>query len=385
MWTYEQTHPWLDFRWEPRKMPYPVWLLLGEAAALCDRIATASLPPPDAQLLDYSALLRGVLANAALDGNSLTEEQVDRLFEGSLELPPSQRYLQQEIENGVKVVRWTADRAKAGDRDTGPWVMQLLHTQLMKGLPLQVSPAAGEYRRSPSAGVPPKEIGAALERLQGWLSSALFAPEHEEEQVPFGIVRAILAHLYLLWIEPFGEGNGRTARVVEHQLLLTAGLPAVAAHQLTIHAARTRTAYARELAASTKAGGDPIPFIAYQVRGFVDALRALCTEVDQAQHQALWRSHMGNVLHPEPEGQGARQWRLMTDLGEHRAPVPANRIAQLSPELARTYARLHPKTLQRDLTWLVEQRLLMRTPEGFLAQQGALRPFAPARPRAVHA
>ncbi|HEX2616740.1 MAG TPA: hypothetical protein VHL57_04310, partial [Flavobacteriales bacterium] len=98
MRTYEQTHPWIDFHWEPRKVPYPIWLLLGEAAALAQRLATASLPPEEAALFEYSALLRGVLANATLDGNSLTEEQVDRLFEGSLELPPSQRYQQLEIE-----------------------------------------------------------------------------------------------------------------------------------------------------------------------------------------------------------------------------------------------------------------------------------------------
>src|SRR6185369_15824458 len=127
----------------------------------------------------------------------------------------------------------------------------------------------------------------ALDRLQGWLTSALFEPEHPEEVMPFGIVRAILAHLYLLWIEPFGEGNGRVARMVEHQLLLHAGLHAVAAHQLTLQAGRTRTEYARQLAASVKAGGDPIPFIAYQVRGFVDALHELWAEVEQAQHQAL--------------------------------------------------------------------------------------------------
>ncbi|MFT3883946.1 MAG: Fic family protein [Flavobacteriales bacterium] len=343
-------------------------------------MAGTSLPPNDAALLDYAAFLRGVLANATLDGNSLTEEQVDRLFEGSLELPPSQRYLQVEIENLVKAIRSTAAHAKAGDLDLSPLTIQLLHAQLLKGLPL-VSGAAGEYRSTPSAGPAPEAITGAMDRLHEWSSSSILAPEQEEERMASGILRAVLAHVYLLWIEPFAEGNGRMARLAEHQLLLGAGVPAIAAHQITIQAAATRTAYARQLADSRNAG-NVAPFITYQVRGFVDALRALWAEVEQIQHQALWQHHMGHLLRPEPEGQGARRLQLMSDLAGHRTPVPASRLSRLSPELARLYALLNPKTLQRDLAWLEAERLLVRTPNGFLARQDLLRPFAAAKPEA---
>ena len=49
------------------------------------------------------------------------------------------------------------------------------------------------------------------------------------------ILRAITAHLYLIWIHPFGDGNGRLARLVEFTILLKSGIPSIAAHLLSNH------------------------------------------------------------------------------------------------------------------------------------------------------
>ena len=37
----------------------------------------------------------------------------------------------------------------------------------------------------------------------------------EGSRYAFSILKAIFAHVYLAWIHPFGDGNGRTARLVE--------------------------------------------------------------------------------------------------------------------------------------------------------------------------
>jgi Fic family protein len=44
-------------------------------------------------------------------------------------------------------------------------------------------------------------------------------------EIPYAILKAILAHLCLAWIHPFGDGNGRTARLVEFQILIFPGCP----------------------------------------------------------------------------------------------------------------------------------------------------------------
>jgi len=63
-----------------------------------------------------------------------------------------------------------------------------------------------------------------LERLCVWLESADFTPQPGLELV-YAILKAIVAHVYLAWIHPFGDGSGRTARLMEFQILMVAGVP----------------------------------------------------------------------------------------------------------------------------------------------------------------
>lgn len=56
----------------------------------------------------------------------------------------------------------------------------------------------------------------------------------------YAIFKAVVAHLYLAWIHPVGDGNGRTARLVEFQILLSSGVPSPAAHLLSNHYNQTR-------------------------------------------------------------------------------------------------------------------------------------------------
>ncbi|MBI4725858.1 hypothetical protein HY768_01300 [candidate division TA06 bacterium] len=44
-------------------------------------------------------LAKGVAATTAIEGNSLSEEQVLQHMEGTLKLPPSKKYLAQEVDN----------------------------------------------------------------------------------------------------------------------------------------------------------------------------------------------------------------------------------------------------------------------------------------------
>ncbi len=39
--------------------------------------------------------------------------------------------------------------------------------------------------------------------------------DDRNNRVAAAILRAVLAHLYIAWIHPFGDGNGRTARLAK--------------------------------------------------------------------------------------------------------------------------------------------------------------------------
>ena len=85
----------------------------------------------------------------------------------------------------------------------------------------------------------------------------LAAPKWLEPVMP--ILSAILAHLYLAWIHPFGDGNGRSARLLEFGVLLTGRVPTVAAHLLANFYNDTRSEYYRQLRIASESGGDVVP------------------------------------------------------------------------------------------------------------------------------
>ena len=57
-----------------------------------------------------------------------------------------------------------------------------------------------------------------------WLDGPGFSGDGAT-RVPVAIIKASLVHLYLAWIHPFGDGNGRTARLCEFLVLVTSGVP----------------------------------------------------------------------------------------------------------------------------------------------------------------
>ena len=102
------------------------------------------------------------------------------------------------------------------------------------------------------------------------------------------------AHLYLAWIHPFGDGNGRTARLVEFLLLANCGVvPMPAAHLLSNHYNLTRDRYYRELARASESGGDTLGFLTYAIEGFIDGIREVIGMVREQQVNIAWEQ-----LHP---------------------------------------------------------------------------------------
>ena len=104
-----------------------------------------------------------------------------------------------------------------------------------------------------------------IERLAEWLESdAVQTPKgggSDDPEIGFALAMAcaVYAHLYIAWLHPFGDGNGRTARLLDllFQFLILArsGMaPLPAAHLLSNHYNLTRDQYYRELAKASSTG-----------------------------------------------------------------------------------------------------------------------------------
>ena len=114
MKTYERTHPWLTFIANLKNAPPTLWLMLGECQSKCEHIARVPLRPATAKQLYQVYLAKGALATTAIEGNTLSEEEVLQHLEGKLKLPPSREYLIKEIDNIVEGCNSTLQAIKPG-------------------------------------------------------------------------------------------------------------------------------------------------------------------------------------------------------------------------------------------------------------------------------
>mgnify|MGYP003579322344 CR=1 FL=1 len=79
---YEATHPWLKFSLRIPPDDFRLWLMLGEISSKVQHLSGVPLRPDVAAELHRIYLAKGALATTAIEGNTLTEEQVRQLIDG---------------------------------------------------------------------------------------------------------------------------------------------------------------------------------------------------------------------------------------------------------------------------------------------------------------
>jgi Fic family protein len=365
---YESTHPWISFQaTDVNRVPSNDWMLLGEAKSKCQHLAGAPLKPAVAQKLYRVTLVKGALASTAIEGNTLTEDQANGILDGTYAAPPSRRYQEQEVRNVQRALQDLNDRIVRGERiELSAQLIKDFNRQVLEGLPADDHVEPGEIRKGSVGvgnyrGAPAEDCEYLLGRLVDWLNSATF--EHDDPELHFAVVlaKAVYAHLYLAWIHPFGDGNGRTARLVEFAILADCGMvPMPAAHLLSNHYNLTRDQYYRELAAASSSGGDTLPFLVYAIKGFIDGIREAIDMVRQQQIEVAWVNFVHEQFSREPNTKATDRQRSLVLAMPMEGAVPRGDLAGLTPKLAQLYASAGPRTLSRDLNHLVSVGLLRR-------------------------
>lgn len=382
--SYEETHPWLRFTVDLKAASPNLWLLLGEAQSKCQHIAGVPLLPGVAEQLYQLFLAKGVLATTAIEGNTLSEPQVLELLRGQLELPASKEYLRQEVDNIIEACNSIGDAVLGGDEGRiNCEDIKEYNFLVLDGLPLDEGVIPGDIRtydvgvggyKAPRA----EECEYLLERLCVMLNEEMGAPGTlVDYRLGIGVLRAIVAHLYIAWIHPFGDGNGRTARLLEFRILLAAGVPATAAHLLSNHYNQTRAEYYRQLDTAHRSRGDILPFIEYALRGFVEGLREQMDTIQEQQQTVHWINYVHERFRDKDSPAQIRRRRLAIDLSLRAGPVPIQDISQITPRIAAGYAGLSEKTIRRDVRELERMELVAVTPEGARARPEAMRAFLP--------
>ncbi|WP_328321807.1 Fic family protein [Kribbella sp. NBC_00382] len=383
---YEETHPWLTFKLDLNRLSHRTWMLLGEAQSKCEHIAGVPLRPEIAKQLMAVYLSKGAHGTTSIEGNTLSEGEVMRRVEGDLDLPVSREYLGQEIDNIVEAYNGTVRRILKGEpvRVT-PEHLLGHHAMILRGQPRKPDVEPGQFRNHSVGvanyrGAPAEDIPYLLNRLCSWLSNDFtVSDEHSDMHWALNVMKALMAHLYIAWIHPFGDGNGRVSRMLEFEFLVQAGVPLPACHVLSDHYNRTREAYYAALARTSREDGYPVEvFIQYAIQGFVDELREQLSLVRDHQMDVTWQNYVHDVYRDQDTPARRRQRHIALDLPIDE-PTPRAKLRVLSARVAAEYAGKTSKTVARDLNELTRAGLVIRTPRGILPNRDLIRAFLAAR------
>lgn len=380
--TYKETHPWISFRLNLSRCSPDFWILTGEAKSKCEHIASVPLKPETAKKLHTVYLVKGVRGTVAIEGNTLSEDQVQLRLKGDLPLPQSQEYLGTEVDNIVQAINQIGVLVKASPKLSLDLIKEF-NRLVLKGLKCDEGVMPGEIRKSSFGvghyrGAPANECECLLIALCDWLNGPDFVPptEGQDKTIITAIIKAIIAHLYIEWIHPFGDGNGRTGRLIEFYILVMSGIPSPAAHLLSNHYNLTRSEYYRQLDQSSKSGGDVLPFLMYALQGFVDGLREQLADIRRQQWALAWQNYVHEQL---AETTDTRRRHLVLDLSKKAKPVSFDQIREVSARVAREYATKSSRTLMRDLEKLEDLNLIVVDGEGYRAKQETILAFLPFR------
>ena len=360
------------------------WLLLGEIQAKIEHIKRLPIPRDDSDMLRRMYLTKGVHSTTAIEGNSFSEAEVEKIINREMKARPSRQYQQQQIDNMVNAFNTIArDEIQGINKMFSRDLLNSYHKIVLNNLDDSLAEGVvigglrthrvevGRYLAAP-----PEDCARLIDHYCDWLNQEM--PTLAGYELAAQIVKALVAHVYFAWIHPYGDGNGRMARLIEFIVLLKAGVPDVAAHLLSNFYNKTRDQYYRRLQDSHgefRGGSYPDEgnlhgFIEYALQGVKDELDDQFSIIHGMQIRTIWH----DSIHTEFRKRFSenltksrqRQKRLILDLTDRfEQPIKKEEIRDLTPAVSRAYSQKTKRTIQRDLNELVKMELLKREAAGY--------------------
>lgn len=244
--------------------------IIVEIEAYRRSVLKIPLPPAFKRELDRINIVRQIRGTTAIEGNTLTEEQVSQL----LDKGGPKNKVEQEAMNAHRthdfIVEW--HRAHP-DGIITEQLIRTIHRLSTEGIDYD-SNVPGQFRHhNVTVGAeysPPSH--EQLDRLMDEFIRFINSREVTEGYGP--LLRAIMAHFYLISIHPFGDGNGRTSRALEAYVLYSGGYNVRGFYSLSNFYYRNRSEYFDQLnAARFKHGGCLQEFARFALGGFVGELQ----------------------------------------------------------------------------------------------------------------
>jgi Fic family protein len=235
--------------------------IVSQVAAIAEQVGRLSAQQDAGLNLRLRRInrIRTVTGSLAIEGNTLTEDQITAILEGKTVLAPPREL--QEARNALAVYERLSEWNALDENH-----LRAAHRLLMRGL----LDHPGSYR---AAGVgvmaggkvlhmapPASRVPKLMQQLFAWLATTREYP----------LIASAVFHYEFEFIHPFADGNGRMGRLWQ-TLLLSRWQPAFAWLPVESLVHQQQDAYYRAINASTQIS-DSAPFIHFMLGCIHDAL-----------------------------------------------------------------------------------------------------------------
>ncbi len=303
-------------------------------------------------------IIRQIKGTTGIEGNTLTEARIEEVIvrnEAQREERTREEIEVVNTEKALHFIQENVDRLRSGII-TEELVCQL-HEMLTQGCDYPNN-TPGRYRQH-AVEVPdyrPPDHDAVPDLMHRFVE---YINSREVVEGYGPLIRAIIAHFYLISIHPFGDGNGRTSRAVEAFVLYLGGYNTRGFYSLSNYFYKNRRRYVEVLQeARFKHNGNLTEFAAFCLNGFVEELQGVQDEILDFVRRVVFRDiYMRDLT---AKRINAREWSILEHLTFHEVEgIGADDFRSRSHYLsAGLYDQKSPRTLARDLRDLIERELV---------------------------
>ena len=337
--------------------------------------------PPDWQnQLDKLNRVRAVHGTTALEGNPLSEaevsEQIDSLEKqmGNEGNKLSREQLQ--IRNAGFAQAWVKERFYPGNPSLTLEDLMYMHeivtrdSDEIRNIPGTIhnfsvtvgSPEVGGVHR----GAPYERLPSLIKQYIEFINSRKFEANHP-------VIKALLAHFFLVTIHPFGDGNGRVSRVVEAGLLFRDKYNVHGFYGLSNYFYRNEREYKTVLQECRKDQPfDVTPFIRFGIVGFASELKGINNFLKARINRIVYRDTLVRAFSKRVKAQrrliNQREYNLLDFLVTETQPLdPFSDNPSRQIKLKDLYTLRYIQSVYENVTWRTFVREILRLSElGFI-------------------
>jgi Fic family protein len=362
---------WEDFKFEYRLDADGLFRHVVDIEAFKEAALNLVLPPSWKEQLDRLNRIRAVHGTTALEGNPLSTSEVGHQL-AAISLPVEDIKTrvtkeQLQIRNAGIAQDWIRKRFTPGSAPLDLNDLFKMHEMVTLESDTDHN-VPGRFRTfdvkvgSPDLGgvhhgAPPSKLSDMMNEFVTFTNSRLLTGQHP-------VIRALLAHFFLVTIHPFGDGNGRVSRLVEAGILYQGGYNVHGFYGLSNYFYQNQQRYMEFLQASRNGKPfDVTPFMRFGVEGFAFELKGINNFIKTKLNRIVYRDMLVRAFNKKVGERrrllNQREYSLLIFLISETEPIdpfsdiPSRKIkfSELfqSSYIKGAYAGFTQRTLLREL------------------------------------